>query len=123
MALDEEHPLPEAKRRQRRSNRKLAFDFVSLVIVEMTGRGAYEGTISAERVWARMKGWFGKEAGEEGSGGRDSLVVEEVVRNEVVGRWWVDNLRLEVDSLGLEIEGKLLQELVDEAVGDLSGTS
>ncbi|OWM80001.1 hypothetical protein CDL15_Pgr009979 [Punica granatum] len=119
-SLDDKVPLPEARRRQRRSSRKLAFDCVNAAVVEMiTGSGgAQEGPISAERVWAQMKGWFTKGAGEEGGG--DSLVVESVVRNEVVGRWWVENLRVEVDKLGLEIEGKLLHELVDEAVSDLS---
>lgn len=117
-ALDDKDALPEAKQKQKGLNRKLMFDYMSALIIEMTDTRTHEGTISAEWVWGQMKGWFTKEAG-EGGGGLDSLVV----RNEVVGTWWVESLRLEVDRLELEIEGKLLQELVDEAVSDLSGTA
>ncbi|KAK4748988.1 hypothetical protein SAY87_026437 [Trapa incisa] len=82
-----------------RSNRKLIFDFASSMIVETKVRGgSHEWPISAERVWAQMKWWFGKEIEEEGSGW-DSLVVEKLVRNEVVGRWWVGNMRVEVEYL------------------------
>lgn len=124
VAVGEQGHLPEAKWRQRRSNRKLAFDCMNAVIIEMMGRGSQDGPITADWVWARMKWWFVKEvAEEECGGGRDSLVVETVVRNEVAERWWMENLRLEVDKLRLEIEGKLIQELVDEAVGEFSGTS
>ncbi|KAK4776962.1 hypothetical protein SAY86_005650 [Trapa natans] len=127
MALDERCPLPKTMPRQMRSYRKLALDFVSSVIIEMMGiGGVHKGPISAEQVWAQMKWWFMKEAREKedgGGGSRDSLLVEKVMRYEMVGRWWVDNMRVEVESIGQEVEGKLLQELVDEAVGDMSGTT
>ncbi|KAK4785271.1 hypothetical protein SAY86_001960 [Trapa natans] len=117
--LDDECPLPEAKRRQKRSIRKLVLDYTSALIVEMKDRGDHEGPISEEWVWAQMKEWFMKEVTEEGSGGLDSMVV----RNEVVETWRAENLRLEVDRLEMEIEWDMLQELVDEAVNDMPDTA
>ena len=74
-------------------------------------------------MWAQMKEWFFGEV--KCSLGDDldsnSLVVERVVQKEVVGKGWVDHKKLEVDNLGREIEGKLLEELVKEAVVDLTG--
>ncbi|KAK4774610.1 hypothetical protein SAY86_009545 [Trapa natans] len=118
--LDDECPLlPEVKRRQKRSNRKLVFDYVSTLVDEMKDQGTHQGLISEEWVWAQVKGWFMKEAVEEGGSGLDSMMV----RNEVVGTWPAENLRLELDKLKMEIEWDLLQDLVDEAVTDMSGTA
>lgn len=76
-----------------------------------------------DHVWARMKEWFSGEAGWFWVDGGDSngLVVERVVRNEVVGKGWSDQMRMELDGLGKEIEVNLLEELVDEAVVELTG--
>lgn len=54
-------------------------------------------------------------------GDSDSLVVERVVRKEVVGNGWAEDMRLSRDNVGMEIEGKLLDELVREAVVELTG--
>lgn len=74
-------------------------------------------------VWARMKEWFSSEvrcvSGDDGDS--NSLVVERVMRKEVVGKGWAERMSLEIDNLGTEIEAKLLQELVEEAVVDLTG--
>ncbi|KAK9201398.1 hypothetical protein WN944_016600 [Citrus x changshan-huyou] len=140
---NEKEPLHEAKRRQRRSNRKLVFDCVNAALVEITGYGSesdrsmramscsgaqdmhLEGELPmlVDHVWARMKEWFSGEAGWFWVDGGDSNspVVERVVRNEVVGKGWSDQMRMELDSLGKEIEVNLLEELVDEAVVDLTG--
>ncbi|CAI9107498.1 OLC1v1006871C1 [Oldenlandia corymbosa var. corymbosa] len=131
----------EAKRRQKRSTRKLVFDCVNAALVDMAGYGPntcqraipcsgphktllLEGKsfVTVDQVWARMKEWF---SGEErcvsdDCGDNNSLVVEMVVRKEVVGKGWVDHLRLEMDNLGKEIESKLLEELVQEAVIELT---
>ena len=54
-------------------------------------------------------------------GDSNSLVVESVVRKEVVGKGWVELMGLEMDILVKEVEGKLLEELVEDAVVDLTG--
>ncbi|KAJ8749492.1 hypothetical protein K2173_025687 [Erythroxylum novogranatense] len=132
--LNDKELLHEAKRRQRRSNRKLVFDCVNAALVELTGNGSDRRTsacsccnshdrmkvdASTILVWSQIKEWFCSEL-RCSTGGSDgdsnSLVVERVVRKEVVGKGWTDNMRMELDTLGREIEGKLLEELVEEAV-------
>ncbi|KAL3531157.1 hypothetical protein ACH5RR_010479 [Cinchona calisaya] len=139
--LNEKDTLHEAKRRQRRSTRKLVFDCVNAALVDIAGYGSdtcqraipcggpdktlLEGAslIMVDQVWARMKDWFsGEERCVAGDcGDNNSLLVERVVRKEVVGKVWLDHLRLEMDNLGKEIERKLLEELVQEAVVELTG--
>ncbi|KAK2648853.1 hypothetical protein Ddye_016342 [Dipteronia dyeriana] len=142
--LNDKEPLHEAKRRQWRSNRKLVFDCVNTALAEITGYGTYGSEsdrrvggsgggagamvvvnevasgMVVEQVWGRMKEWVW---GEEGCGGgdSDSLVVERVVRKEVVGKGWGDRMRVELDNMGKEIEMIMLEELVDEAVVALTG--
>lgn len=138
---DVKEPMPEARRRQRRSERKLVFDCVNEALIDSTGYGpslgpiswpgckAPDGTpeqtlsISVDRVWARMTEWFPDEVRcvSRGDGGSSSLVVERVVRNEVVGKGWIEQLSLEMHSLRKDIEWTLLDELVDEAVVELTG--
>ncbi|XP_061969978.1 uncharacterized protein LOC133692842 isoform X1 [Populus nigra] len=134
--------LHEAKRRQRRSNQKLVFDCVNAALVEITGHGSDRSTravtcsgvqnrlvedaqpMVAEYVWAQMKEWFCSDvrcASGDGGGDSNSLVVEMVVRKEVVGKGWIDKMRAELDTLRNEIEGKLLDELVEETVTDFAG--
>jgi hypothetical protein len=48
-------------------------------------------------------------------------VVETVVRKEVVGKGWVELMGFEMDIWVKEVEGKLLEELVEDAVVDLTG--
>ena len=138
--LNDKEPLHEAKRRKWRSNRKLVFDCVNAALLEITGYGSdsciramsfdraqvtvMEGAspMLVDHVWAQMKEWFSGEVkcSEGDDGDSNSLVVERVVQKEVVGKGWVDHMKLEIDNLGREIEGKLLQELVEEAVVDLT---
>ncbi|GLT41495.1 hypothetical protein SLA2020_155550 [Shorea laevis] len=134
--LNEKEPVHEAKRRQRRSNRKLAFDFVNAALMEITGYGSDGCTRTmsfgrlpwtpptlVDHVWAQMKDWFsgnGKcSLGDEGDS--NSLVVERMVSEGLVGKGWTDQMKLEMDNLGKEIESKLLEELVEESVVDLTG--
>ncbi|KAK6940578.1 protein of unknown function DUF3741 [Dillenia turbinata] len=139
--LNDKEFLHEAKRRQWRSKRKLVYDCVNAALVDIMGHvsepnlwvtpgGGVKKRLTdvapremADRVWAQMKEWFSGEvkcvAGEGGDS--NSLVVERVVRKEVVGKGWVGHMRLEVDNLGKEIEGKLLEELVVETLVELTG--
>ncbi|KAM5563228.1 hypothetical protein ABKV19_018075 [Rosa sericea] len=140
---DDKELLHEAKRRKWRSSRKLVFDCVNAALVDITGYGSADSsrtrTIScsgahdrflegdspllADRVWSRVKEWFLGEVRcvPEDGGDINSLVVERVVKKEVVGRGWPEQMRNEIDIVGKDIEGKLLQELVEEAVVDLTG--
>lgn len=125
--------IHEAKRRQRRATRKLVFDCVNAVLVDITGcsgvlnRLLEDGPppILANELWAQMRKLFSSEvrcvSTIDDGGGSDSLVVERVVRKEVVGNGWAEDMRLSRDNVGKEIEGKLLEELVREAVVELTG--
>ncbi|XP_017974842.1 PREDICTED: uncharacterized protein LOC18613005 [Theobroma cacao] len=131
--LNDKEPVHAAKRREWRSNRKLVFDCVNAALLEITGYGSsgraqmrvMEGASATlvDHVWGRMKEWFSSEVkclvGDDGDS--NSLVVDRVVQKEVVGKGWADRMKLEVDNLGRVIEVKLLEELVEEAVVDLSG--
>lgn len=126
----------EGKRRQRRSNCKLVFDCVNAALVDMTG---YDGRsemnvraiprnkgglpITVDRVWGRMKEWFSREVRCVLGGDEEinSLVFEGMVRKEVVGKGWGDDMRMEIDNVEKEIEKKLLEELMEEAVVELTG--
>ncbi|KAI4349306.1 hypothetical protein L6164_009911 [Bauhinia variegata] len=133
--LSDKEPLPEAKRRQLRSNQKLIFDSVNAALVEITGfssekkvigksfRGSHKGLpegaspLLVDLIVAQMKVLLSIWGD---CGDSNSLVVDGFVRREVVGREWIELMGLEIDILGEEIEGKLLGELVDEVVVDLT---
>ncbi|MBA0822328.1 hypothetical protein Goarm_019135 [Gossypium armourianum] len=139
--LNDKEPLHEAKRRQWRSNRKLIFDCVNAALLEISGYGSDRcmkamsfgraqiigkkgaSPMLVDHVWAQMKEWFSGEVKCLGcdDGDSDSLVVERVVQKEVVGKGWIDQMKWEADNLGREIEWRLLEELVEEAVTDLTG--
>ncbi|XP_041994313.1 uncharacterized protein LOC121744757 isoform X1 [Salvia splendens] len=135
--LNEKDTLQEAKRRQKRSMQKLVFDCVNAVLVDVAGYGpgpTQRATPSIksntnmldsasptvlDEVWVRMSGWFSGDV-ECGDGG-NNMVADRVMRKEVVDSGWVDHLRLEMDNLGKEIEVELLEEIVQEAVVELTG--
>ncbi|XP_010323074.2 uncharacterized protein TRM17/20A isoform X2 [Solanum lycopersicum] len=140
--LHEKNTLHEARRRQRRSTRKLVFDCVNAALMEIAGYGPDtcqraiphngvsnnlpEGAklILVDQVWTRMKEWFSSEvkclSGDDDEDG-NSLVVDGLVMKEVVGKGWLQHLRLEIDNVGTEIERELLAELVHESVIELTG--
>ncbi|XP_038897602.1 uncharacterized protein LOC120085607 [Benincasa hispida] len=137
--LSDKEPEQEAKRRQSRSNWKLIFDSVSAVLVEITGfRSEMSMMVLSSNwvhadapsqplidvVWDQLKDWLSGETQCVGCeiGDSNSLVVERVVRKEVVGKGWIQQLQEEMDDLGKEIEGKLLEELVEETLLDLTGS-
>ncbi|XP_055813068.1 uncharacterized protein LOC129882687 isoform X2 [Solanum dulcamara] len=137
-----EETIHEAKRRQRRSTQKLVFDCVNAALLEISGYGPdnfqraipYMGVhnnlpqgsrlVLLDQVWDRMKEWFSSEVKylSTDSEDLDSLVVEEMVGKEVMGKWWLENSRLELDNVGIEIEEKLFEELVHESVVELAGS-
>ncbi|KAK3032178.1 hypothetical protein RJ639_035003 [Escallonia herrerae] len=139
--VNDKETLQEGKRRQRKSTRKLVFDCVNAALVDIAGYGSgtcqraipcsgpkemlqdQSSTAVVDQAWSLMKEWFSGDVRCVSSDGGDnnSLVVERVVRKEVVGKGWAEHLRLEIDNLGKEIEGKLLEEIVQEAVVQLTG--
>ncbi|OIV92108.1 hypothetical protein TanjilG_27263 [Lupinus angustifolius] len=139
----EPQPLHEAKRRQRRSNQKLVFDCVNVAVMEITGFGSDkflmnslcsrghsrvpvpegETPLLVDLIVAQIKELIsgGFRSVWVDCGDSNSLVLESVVRKEVVGKGWVECMELEMDILVKEIERKLLEELVEDAVVDLTG--
>lgn len=112
----------EAKRRQWRSERKLLFDCVNATLLDMAratlsrscGRRAVSlaGAPVTEEVWCRVREWFSTNTSE----GDVNLLVERVVWKEVtVGKGWEEEMGLEAERIGEEIERALLEQLVEEA--------
>ncbi|MED6132992.1 hypothetical protein PIB30_024069 [Stylosanthes scabra] len=140
----ESQPLHEARRRQRRSNQKLVFDCVNVALMEISGYGSEKylrlwGGSShcmfpvpggaapplVDLIVAQMKDLIsgGMRSLWGDCGDSNSLVVESIVRKEVVGNGWVELMGLEMDILVKVVEGKLLEELVEDAVLDLTGSA
>ncbi|XP_051120525.1 uncharacterized protein LOC127244167 [Andrographis paniculata] len=127
----------EAIRRQKRSLQKLVFDCVNAALADIASSGqqaspitesnncTLESTSSTmlDQVWAKLHTWFSGQMRyvPEDCGDDNSLVVERTVQREVVGKGWDDNSRLELNNLGVEIEGKMMEELVNETVVELTG--
>ncbi|XP_010489077.1 PREDICTED: uncharacterized protein LOC104766813 [Camelina sativa] len=92
------------KRRKQRSNRKLVFDCVNDIIRETTltlaSTGLTKGFDMVEHVWTELQDWASSD--------------------EFVGKMWNYRQQVEMNNLGAEIEVMLLQELVEEAVFDLT---
>ncbi|XP_073316635.1 uncharacterized protein [Primulina huaijiensis] len=138
--LKDQEILYEAKRRQRRSTRKLLFDCVNAALVAIAEHGSVSGQSSipsikadynllenasytvVDEVWTRMNAWFSCDVKcvSDNSGDENDLVLERIVRKEVGGKWWIDHLRSEFDNFGHEIEVKMLEDLVQEAVAELT---
>ncbi|KAK1437354.1 hypothetical protein QVD17_03145 [Tagetes erecta] len=129
MNLSEKEPIISRTRlRHHRAITKLVFDCVNEALIDIADRGPFSGAHSGpddmlmssavlvDCVWGQMKQWISRE--DTGGG---SMVVEREVRREVVGRGWVEGLRREMDDTRKEIEGKLLEELVQEYVLELTG--
>ncbi|KAL8092916.1 uncharacterized protein LOC141690195 isoform X1 [Apium graveolens] len=135
--LDDKETQHETKRRQRRSTQKLVFDCVNSVLKDLAGPESATGkrgkwckyndrlqdhasSTMLDIVWANTEEWFSNELRCVPSYfGENSLLVETVVKKEVVGKGWVEDLTIEIVDLRKEIENNLLEELVQEAVQEL----
>ncbi|ESQ54366.1 hypothetical protein EUTSA_v10024350mg [Eutrema salsugineum] len=118
--------IHEGKRRQHRSTRKLIFDRINSIISETTttrmGNDSQPFDL-VEHVWAQVKDWVSDEPGKRDyveDIDANSLAAESLVKDEIVGRTWNHGLQVEIDDFGIEIERTLLQELVEDAVIDLT---
>lgn len=113
----------EGKRRQHRSTRKLIFDCINSIVSETTTTTPRMGQDSpplelVEHVWSQVKDWLSDEYVEDIDA--NSVAAESLVKEEIVGRRWMHSFQAEIDDLGIGIERALLQELVEEAVLDLT---
>ncbi|KAJ4869102.1 hypothetical protein Rs2_49348 [Raphanus sativus] len=66
----------------------------------------------------QVKDWLSDEYVEDIDA--NSVAAESLVKEEIVGRRWMHSFQAEIDDLGIGIERALLQELVEEAVLDLT---
>ncbi|XP_017229153.1 uncharacterized protein LOC108204299 isoform X2 [Daucus carota subsp. sativus] len=126
--------MHETKLRHRKSVQKLVFDCVNAALVELAVCGSdpsksrihynlQDNKSILDCLWTQMELFPDEMSFIVGEGGdRDSLVAEELVRKQVAGKGWVDYSSLQRDDFSKEIEGKLLQELVQEAVEDFTGS-
>ncbi|XP_076958638.1 uncharacterized protein LOC143634436 [Bidens hawaiensis] len=106
-----------SKQRHQRSFQKLVFDAVNQALVSGTHK-------HIDHVWGQIKEWLSGEERcvwdgdeEDGGGTTTPLAVEWVVRREVVGQVWKEDLRLQIDDIKKEIEEKVMEELVVELTG------
>ncbi|CAA7047475.1 unnamed protein product [Microthlaspi erraticum] len=117
--------IQEGKRRQQRSTRKLIFDRIDSIVSETTSTGNDDSPRFdlVEHVWSQLKEWLSDEPSKCDSVEEmdaNSFAAESLVKEEIVGRTWTRSLQVEVDDFGIEIESRLLQELVEEAIIDLT---
>ncbi|CAL9779404.1 unnamed protein product [Musa acuminata subsp. burmannicoides] len=129
--VDEE----EGKCRERRSGRRLLFDAVNAALLDLSQaalRAAYPwngprhdarkndkvGGSAADQVWALVRNGLSSEKRVPTESA--SAAVERLVRKEVAGRQWAESSWLEVCEFSKEIGGKLLEELVEETLSELS---
>ncbi|KAK9075993.1 hypothetical protein SSX86_004323 [Deinandra increscens subsp. villosa] len=131
MSLADKEPQPPAvclsKQRHQRSFQKLVFDSVNEALT--SGADKDTGVSAIEHVWGQVKEWMSGEercvwdedrnVGDEDEDGGGA--VQRVVGKEVLGQVWVEHLRLEIDDIKGEIEEKLVEQLVDEFVLELTG--
>jgi len=136
---DSTQPPNEAKRRKMRSNQKLVFDCVNAALLEVVSYDGSEnyfkmcsgthrrpflvqdGSCLMDHIVAQMNELIANGMKFVWGGDSHSLVVENVVRKEVVESGLVEVMRMEIDALGREIEGKIIEELVENLVLDFTG--
>ncbi|XP_073002244.1 uncharacterized protein [Typha latifolia] len=124
-----------AKCRERRSNQRLLFDCVNVALLEIgqhTLKSLYlwtdarrvihtsPGAPVIDEVWGRVRSWFSDQGKCAGETDNASLVVDRAIRKEVEGRGWPESMILEIDETSKEIGDNLLDQLVVEALAELS---
>ncbi|WOG81172.1 hypothetical protein DCAR_0100317 [Daucus carota subsp. sativus] len=132
LGLIDKETLPEAKRGQRILMQKLVFDCVNAALVELAvheldtwksrpSNRVHDQMLIFDSVWTQME-WFCGEVscvlGEIWE--NNSLVVERLVRKDVIEKGWNDQAMMEIDRFHKEIEVKLLEDLVQEAVEEFT---
>lgn len=128
----------EVKCRDRRSNQRLVFDCVSAALLSVgqatllgsypwataygwASKGRRTCTPVAEEVLRLVNDWFLCEEREVPSAAENrNIVVDKLVKGEIAGRGWAESMCSEVDEFTREICGKVLDELIDDALADLT---
>uniref|UniRef100_A0A1D1XKH1 Glutamate--tRNA ligase 1 n=1 Tax=Anthurium amnicola TaxID=1678845 RepID=A0A1D1XKH1_9ARAE len=127
-----EHEDKEAKCMERRSNQRLLFDCVNTALLDISRTNIWDRMRNVsytalsddapiiEEVWRCIKEWFQGEEKQATSPARNiSLMVDRVLRKEMARRGWGEMVPLERDEIGKEIQGKVLDELLEEALDGL----
>ncbi|XP_047325493.1 uncharacterized protein LOC124929235 [Impatiens glandulifera] len=118
--------MHETKRRTIRSTKKLVFDSVNAALVEIIPCNTQIDSLErlVDLVWACIKKWRSNEVVGSVSGDENGdKLVEVMVRKEVAGNGFIDFFGpLEIELFVKEMEEKLMEEVVREAVLELTGT-
>ncbi|KAM0949412.1 hypothetical protein DsansV1_C05g0052161 [Dioscorea sansibarensis] len=128
----------EAKCKGRRLTQRLLFDSVNAALLEIgrtaflnacpqarsyigTMKDAPSGTSITDEALSIINTWFsGDGKWLTGEAGNSAVIVDGVVRKELVGREWTELMSWELDEISKEIGGKVLEQLVGEALSDLT---
>ncbi|KAJ6790780.1 Uncharacterized protein M6B38_248350 [Iris pallida] len=126
----------EAKSRERISNLRFLFDCVNSALIDIdhiayvgvypwaracnsTRKKVLDGVLVGAEVGMLVSGWFsGEEKLASDNTDNNDLVVERQVIRDISGSGWAELVRSEVDGIGKEISGELLDDLVEEALTD-----
>ncbi|KAL9685763.1 hypothetical protein QQ045_023215 [Rhodiola kirilowii] len=130
------HFMHEAKLRRWRSNRKLIFDSVDEALKEIghldldaniknrTGYPKAELPVLMDQVWAIMGQWISDKvrcvSTDDAEDINCNLVVDRVARTEVAGKRWLDSGFMETNTVEIDVQEKLLDELLEETVLQLT---
>ncbi|XP_072967296.1 uncharacterized protein [Typha angustifolia] len=127
------------KIREKRAKERLLYDSVNKALIEIgqttllarypwtstcmwtcKGCSSDSGSSVADEVWAVIRNWTSFEKFFTWESNNSSLVVDLMVKREITGRMWVQTIWFEMYDLNKEICGLILEELVEEAMLDLS---
>lgn len=127
------HTMNEAKRRRWRSNRKLVFDSVNQALIDIAQLNLETKScinsdtvlpILVDQVWTAMSQWISDKArclsSIDGEDINHNMMVEGVAKREVAGKRWADVISSEINMVGNDIERILLDDLLAEAVLQLT---
>lgn len=130
------------KRRDVHANRRLLFDSVNAVLFDIPQSALLEvypwtrtrgteprkdidnngnATVTvAEQIWAILRKGLASERVIPKESAYGSIVVERVAKREVTGRQWEETQWLELCDFSNEVGGKVLEELVEDLLLELS---
>lgn len=128
----------EAKSRERSSNLRFLFDCVNSALIDIdhiayvgvypwaracnsTRKKVLDGILVGAEVGMLVSGWFsGEEKFASDNTDDNDLVVERQVSRDISASGWAELVRYEIDGIGKEISGELLEDLLGEALADFS---
>ncbi|KAL5996611.1 hypothetical protein ACLOJK_007530 [Asimina triloba] len=117
----------ENKYKQQRSEQMLIFDTINAALTDMAGsrfntqpcnKRVRTSSPVIEELWNQLRDWFSIEGTSFSCESDPWMSIERAVNEDLGEKRWEEMMRL--DCIGMEIEGKILDELVIEALGDLT---